>query len=95
MADDGHGAQGFDAGQSPDQKELFDFCRENLSPQKTPLTWVFVDEFPLTASGEIAGHRIRGQIGNSSRDIRLRTVNGSVELLKGPTAPAAEASARR
>lgn len=52
-------------------------------------------DFPLTASGEIAGHRIRGQIGNSSRDIRLRTVNGSVELLKGPTAPEAEASARR
>jgi hypothetical protein len=52
-------------------------------------------DFPLTASGEMSGHRVRGHIGSSSRDIRLHTVNGSVELLKqtvaseGEPAPAA------
>jgi putative adhesin len=57
-------------------------------------------DFPLTASGEMSGHRVRGRIGESSRDIRLRTVNGSVELLKQAggqegEAPAAVSSPRR
>ncbi len=33
--------------------ELHTFCRENLSPQKTPKAWYRVDEFPLTPSGKI------------------------------------------
>jgi fatty-acyl-CoA synthase len=40
-------------GHKADQEELFEFCRRNLSAQKTPKVWVFVDEFPLTASGKI------------------------------------------
>lgn len=39
-------------------------------------------DFPITASGQMSARNLRGHIGNSSRDIRLRTVNGSVELLK-------------
>jgi fatty-acyl-CoA synthase len=41
------------SGQKAEQEELFEFCRQNLSAQKTPKVWVFVDEFPLTASGKI------------------------------------------
>ncbi|MYF03815.1 MAG: AMP-binding protein, partial [Holophagales bacterium] len=33
--------------------ELHTYCRENLSPQKTPKVWYRVDEFPLTPSGKI------------------------------------------
>ena len=32
---------------------LHDFCRERLSPQKTPNVWVQVEGFPLTGSGKI------------------------------------------
>lgn len=50
-------------------------------------------EFPLVASGEIASHRLRGQIGSSSREIRLKTINGSVELLKQSGEPENDSSA--
>jgi fatty-acyl-CoA synthase len=35
------------------QAELFAFMREHLAPFKTPRHWVFLDAFPLTASGKI------------------------------------------
>jgi len=47
------------AGRRPDRDELFRLCRENLSPQKTPRVWVFVEEFPLTASGKIQKYVLR------------------------------------
>ena len=40
-------------------KNLRDHCRKNLSPQKTPSTWVRVLEFPLTASGKIQKFSLR------------------------------------
>jgi fatty-acyl-CoA synthase len=40
-------------GRQPTEEELVRLCREHLSPQKTPKVWVFVEEFPLTASGKI------------------------------------------
>ncbi|MDX1382547.1 MAG: AMP-binding protein [Thermoanaerobaculia bacterium] len=33
--------------------ELHTYCREHLSPQKTPKVWYHVAEFPLTPSGKI------------------------------------------
>ncbi len=33
--------------------ELHTYCREHLSPQKTPKAWYRVEEFPLTPSGKI------------------------------------------
>ena len=33
--------------------ELQDYCREHLSPQKTPKVWRRVDTFPLTGSGKV------------------------------------------
>jgi fatty-acyl-CoA synthase len=41
---------------------LFAYCRENLSPQKTPRRWVFVDSFPMTASGKIQKFVLREQL---------------------------------
>jgi DUF4097 and DUF4098 domain-containing protein YvlB len=55
-------------------------------------------DFPITASGQINNHHVRGQIGKSSREVRLKTVNGDVSLLKqqgeapsGEPAPSAHA----
>ncbi len=39
--------------EKPMPDELKAFCRERLSPQKTPAFWVYVDEWPLTGSGKI------------------------------------------
>ena len=42
---------------------------------------VFTD-FPMTVSGRIDRRRLRATIGDGSRRVRLRTVNGNVELRK-------------
>ncbi len=43
-------AEGIDA---PDEAELRAHVRKQLSPQKTPAYWIWVNEFPLTGSGKI------------------------------------------
>jgi fatty-acyl-CoA synthase len=43
-------------------EELFAYCRRNLSPQKTPQIWVFVDQFPLTPSGKIQKYVLRDRL---------------------------------
>ena len=40
---------------------LHDFCRDHLSPQKTPTIWCRVDEFPMTGSRKIQKFAIRDQ----------------------------------
>jgi fatty-acyl-CoA synthase len=40
-------------GQQPTSEELFAFCRQHLSPHKTPRYWEFVEAFPLTPSGKV------------------------------------------
>jgi fatty-acyl-CoA synthase len=50
------------AGQSLREEDLFAYCRENLSPQKTPRRWVFVDTFPMTASGKIQKFVLRERL---------------------------------
>ncbi len=37
----------------PSVDELHQYCRANLSPQKTPEKWFFVEQFPMTATGKI------------------------------------------
>jgi fatty-acyl-CoA synthase len=37
----------------PAPETLWAHCRQNLSPQKTPEHWIFVREYPLTATGKI------------------------------------------
>ena len=46
-------------GQSPREEDLFAYCRESLSPQKTPQRWVFADGFPMTPSGKIQKFALR------------------------------------
>ena len=46
-------------GQELDAGELRNFCRQQLSPQKTPAVWCRVDAFPLTGSGKIQKFRLR------------------------------------
>jgi acyl-CoA synthetase (AMP-forming)/AMP-acid ligase II len=48
-------------GRSPTQEQLFAFCREHLAPHKTPRYWVFVDQFPMTASGKVQKFLLREQ----------------------------------
>ncbi len=42
-----------ETGREVDQQELRAYCREHLSPQKTPVVWCSVEDFPLTGSGKI------------------------------------------
>jgi len=44
---------------SLDIQELHRYCREHLSPQKTPAVWCWVDSFPLTGSGKIQKFMLR------------------------------------
>lgn len=37
----------------PSVAELRAFVRERISPQKTPVYWIWIDEWPLTGSGKI------------------------------------------
>lgn len=37
----------------PAPEVLWSYCRQNLSPQKTPEHWIFVREYPLTATGKV------------------------------------------
>jgi fatty-acyl-CoA synthase len=42
-------------------EQLKDYVRTLLSPQKTPNYWVYVSEWPLTASGKIQKFKLREQ----------------------------------
>ncbi|MDH4109401.1 MAG: AMP-binding protein, partial [Gammaproteobacteria bacterium] len=42
-----------DSANPASDEELRAYCREHLSPQKTPAVWGHVDAFPLTGSGKI------------------------------------------
>jgi acyl-CoA synthetase (AMP-forming)/AMP-acid ligase II len=43
----------------PAPEELRAYCRERLAPYKTPAHWVFLDAFPMTASGKIQKYKLR------------------------------------
>jgi fatty-acyl-CoA synthase len=42
-----------ETGRPPSVDELYAWCRANLSPQKTPERWFFVNQYPLTSTGKI------------------------------------------
>ena len=42
-----------------DVDELHRYCRDYMSPQKTPTVWCQVKEFPLTGSGKIQKFTLR------------------------------------
>ncbi len=43
----------------PPDADLKAFARERMAPQKTPVFWVWVEEWPLTGSGKIRKFRLR------------------------------------
>jgi fatty-acyl-CoA synthase len=43
---------------APTAEELRAYCREHLAPYKTPAHWVFLDAFPMTASGKIQKYKL-------------------------------------
>lgn len=43
----------------PSDADLKAFIRERLAPHKTPVYWVWVDEWPLTGSGKIQKFKLR------------------------------------
>ena len=47
------------AGPDTTEAELHAYCRAHLAAYKTPTTWVFVDTFPLTASGKVRKNVLR------------------------------------
>ncbi len=40
-------------------------------------------DFPLQVHGSMSGHSLTGQIGSGGRDLKVETVNGSVEIRRG------------
>lgn len=48
-----------DADHPASDAELHDYCREHLSPQKTPKVWRRIDSFPLTGSGKVQKFALR------------------------------------
>jgi fatty-acyl-CoA synthase len=42
--------------------ELHAYCRQHLAAYKTPATWIFVDAFPMTASGKVRKNLLREQL---------------------------------
>ena len=43
------------------EQELRDFCKEQISHQKTPRYFQFVESYPLTASGKVQKFVLREQ----------------------------------
>jgi putative adhesin len=39
-------------------------------------------DFPLTVEGSFGGHSVHGRIGNGGRELKMETVNGSVQIRK-------------
>lgn len=44
------------------EDELHAYCRDHLSAYKRPTTWIFTDEFPLTASGKVRKNLLRARL---------------------------------
>jgi fatty-acyl-CoA synthase len=44
------------------EADLHAHCRAHLAAYKTPTTWVFVDSFPLTASGKVRKNVLRDSL---------------------------------
>lgn len=55
--------------QRPEAAALKAFIRERLSPQKTPVYWVWVDEWPLTGSGKIRKFKLAEQFAAGAHDV--------------------------
>ena len=50
------------SGRPIDPEALKGFCRDRLSPQKTPIRWIQLNEWPMTASGKIQKFILRERL---------------------------------
>ena len=50
------------SGEPVDPESLKAYCRDRLSPQKTPVRWIQIDEWPMTASGKIQKYVLREKL---------------------------------
>jgi fatty-acyl-CoA synthase len=50
------------AGAVVTEAELHAYCREHLAAYKTPTTCIFLDAFPLTASGKVRKNVLRERL---------------------------------
>jgi fatty-acyl-CoA synthase len=48
-----------EAGATPDQVEILNFCREKMAPYKVPANVYFVDVFPINATGKVLKRILR------------------------------------
>ncbi|HHW32900.1 MAG TPA: AMP-binding protein [Paracoccus solventivorans] len=64
----------------PSAEELYAYCRKNLSPQKTPEKWFFVQSYPMTATGKIQKNVLADMIrvGELAETAWARPVRNSV-----------------
>ena len=46
-------------GERPDDATLKAFVRARLAPHKSPRSWIWVDQWPLTGSGKIQKFKLR------------------------------------
>ena len=53
----------------PAPAELKQFVRDRLSPQKTPIFWIWVHEWPLTGSGKIQKFALREAFQNGKYEV--------------------------
>ena len=53
----------------PAPTELKQFVRDRLSPQKTPIFWIWVNEWPLTGSGKIQKFALREAFQNGKYEV--------------------------
>lgn len=58
------------------------------SVQLSTVNGTVSSDFPINVEGDLKRNKIHGQIGNSSREVLLRTINGNVSLLKQGDQPA-------
>jgi hypothetical protein len=57
--------------------------------EATAVTGSIQSDYPLTATGRLIGHKLRGTLGSGGRAVSLHTVNGSITLKKLPQGAAA------
>ncbi|HEX8851564.1 MAG TPA: DUF4097 family beta strand repeat-containing protein [Gemmatimonadaceae bacterium] len=54
----------------------------NADVELSTVNGSFRTDFPMTLTGRVSPRRLSGKIGNGGRELRARTVNGSIELRK-------------
>ncbi len=71
--------------QRPSADDLKTFIRSQLSPQKSPSYWIWVDEWPMTGSGKIQKFQLRDQFIEGKFDDQIAPKSPAPALKSGVT----------